>query len=533
MKRFPEWLEKAVFYQIYPPSFHDSNGDGIGDIPGIVGKLDYLESLGVNAVWVNPCFVSPFLDGGYDVSDYYKVAPRYGTNSDLKRLFREAHRKGIRVCLDLVPGHTSIQHPWFKASCRHTRNKYSDRYIWTPSAWNRGDGSIRFINGYAERNGNYAINFFYCQPALNYGFAEPAPEYEWQQPVDAPGPVAMRKELKNIMDFWLKRGADGFRVDMAASLVKNDPGCKQTIAIWREVRHWMQDRYPEAVLISEWAHPAKAMSAGFHADFMLHFGIAGYRSLFLDEDCFFQSDGGGDICGFLRPYLDQLSKTRRRGFIALPSSNHDCRRPHSEGRSPRQMKVFFSFLLMWPGIPFIYYGDEIGMRYLKGLASVEGGYERTGSRTPMQWDSSRNAGFSRASSQKLYLPIDSRKHRPTVEEQERRPSSLLNHVRRLLVLRELSPALQASGKIIPLYAKAGKYPFVFLRQRADEKFLVAVNPSAEPTTVRVDTAVIRNTMLEIGEGVTITPKGKQTAIAMAGVSHGIFRCGKGTGMLRP
>ncbi len=118
-RRNPEWLEEAVFYQIYPQSFYDANNDGIGDIRGIIEKLDYIESLGVNAVWLNPCFVSPFLDAGYDVADFYKVAPRYGTNSDLKRLFKKAHRRGIRVCLDLVAGHTSIEHPWFKASCRH------------------------------------------------------------------------------------------------------------------------------------------------------------------------------------------------------------------------------------------------------------------------------------------------------------------------------------------------------------------------------------------------------------------------------
>ncbi|TET49111.1 MAG: glycosylase, partial [Anaerolineales bacterium] len=117
----PAWLEEAVFYQIYPQSFYDSKGDGVGDIPGIEKKLDYLESLGINAVWINPCFESPFLDAGYDVSDYYKVAPRYGTNDDLHRLLAEAGKRNIRILLDLVPGHTSIEHPWFKASARHER----------------------------------------------------------------------------------------------------------------------------------------------------------------------------------------------------------------------------------------------------------------------------------------------------------------------------------------------------------------------------------------------------------------------------
>jgi len=171
----PQWLEDAVFYQIYPQSFYDANGDGIGDIRGITQKLPYLSDLGVNAVWLNPCFVSPFQDAGYDVADYYKVAPRYGTNADLVRLFEQARRRGIRICLDLVPGHTSVDYAWFQASCRPRRNRYSDRYIWTRSVWDPGVPPLRFINGYSDRDGAYAINFFYCQPALNYGFARPDP----------------------------------------------------------------------------------------------------------------------------------------------------------------------------------------------------------------------------------------------------------------------------------------------------------------------------------------------------------------------
>jgi maltose alpha-D-glucosyltransferase/alpha-amylase len=125
-RKHPEWLKDAVFYQIYPQSFYDSNADGIGDIPGIIAKLDYIKSLGVTGVWINPCFVSPFYDAGYDVADYYQVAPRYGTNDDLKKLFGEAKQRGIRILLDLVPGHTSIEHPWFQASQKHEKSQFSD-----------------------------------------------------------------------------------------------------------------------------------------------------------------------------------------------------------------------------------------------------------------------------------------------------------------------------------------------------------------------------------------------------------------------
>ena len=221
----PAWLKQAVFYQIYPQSFYDSKGDGIGDIPGIIQKLDYLQWLGINAVWINPCFVSPFRDAGYDVDDYCRIAPRYGTNQDLFRLCREAHRRGIKVCLDLVAGHTSIDHPWFKASCRQKRNIYSDRYIWTSSAISAANSTLSLIRGYSERDGNYVANCFDFQPALNYGFAKP--DQSWQQPVDAPGPLETRKELIKIMNYWLGHGVDGFRVDMAFSLVKMDPRHKE------------------------------------------------------------------------------------------------------------------------------------------------------------------------------------------------------------------------------------------------------------------------------------------------------------------
>jgi len=198
-KNSNEWIKEAIFYQIYPQSFYDSNGDGIGDINGIIQKLDYIQSVGFNALWINPCFVSPFQDAGYDIVDFYRIAPRYGTNAHLKKLCKEAHQRNIRICLDLVAGHTSIEHPWFKLSCKPGRNKYSDRYIWTSSTRVRPDGTLPFIRGYAQRDGNFAANYYYCQPALNYGFADPNPQQPWQQPVNAPGPLASRQELLKIM----------------------------------------------------------------------------------------------------------------------------------------------------------------------------------------------------------------------------------------------------------------------------------------------------------------------------------------------
>ncbi|MBW2092905.1 MAG: glycosylase, partial [Deltaproteobacteria bacterium] len=470
----------------------------------------------------------PFQDAGYDVADYYKVAPRYGTNADLIRLFKEAHRRGIKVCLDLVPGHTSIEHPWFKASCRHKRNRYSDRYIWTNSVWDSGSPPLKFINGFAERDGSYAINFFYSQPALNYGFAQPDPFRPWQQPVDAPGPQATRAELKRIMNFWLKKGADGFRVDLAFSLVKNDPDRKMTIKLWREIRHWLDQAYPGTVLVSEWGNPSEAFSAGFDIDFMLHFGVPGYVSLFFkgkDRRCFFDSRGGGTVCEFLDEYMKHYQKARR-GYVSIPSSNHDMPRANNR-RTKLDLEVVFAFLLTWPGVPFIYYGDEIGMRYVSGLPSKEGGYGRTGSRTPMQWDEGKNAGFSMAEANQLYLPIDKRKNRPTMLKQQSQPASLLNHVRRLIALRKSSPALSAKGKMIPLFARPNKYPFIYLRQRGREKYkyVIALNPSGQPAAASIDAEGLKDLRLEIGRGVTLAPGRKHIKFDMAGVSYGVFRAG--------
>ena len=152
-----QWLKDAVFYEIYPQSFYDTNGDGIGDLQGIIAKLDYIKGLGCNALWINPCFDSPFKDAGYDVRDYKKIAQRYGTNEDAAALFKAAHEKGIRVLFDLVPGHTSEEHEWFKASCRPEKNEYSDRFIWTDSCFASGDG-MPFIGGETPRNGTYILN---------------------------------------------------------------------------------------------------------------------------------------------------------------------------------------------------------------------------------------------------------------------------------------------------------------------------------------------------------------------------------------
>ena len=474
----PAWLKDAVFYQIFPPSFQDSNGDGIGDLPGITSRLDYIKSLGCNAIWLNPIFESPFMDAGYDISDFYKVAPRYGSNADARRLFREAHKRGLRVILDLVAGHTSIEHPGFKAACKAKPCKTRDWYIWSK---NFRDDKYWLVRGYAEHDGHYVYNFFYFQPSLNYGFANPDPAQKWQQPVTARGPREVRAMIQDVMRFWLDLGCDGFRVDCAFSIVKNDPDYRETKAYWREVHAMLAREYPGAALIAEWGVPHEGIDAGFHIDFLLHFGLPAYTTLFRQEarggSSYFQKAGQGSAETFLDTWREESRAAATRGYIALPTGNHDIPRI-SRNRSRRELDVAYAFLFTMPGIPFLYYGDEIGMAFQERLPSKEGGYDRTGARTPMQWGDGPAAGFSTAAPDRLYLPVDRRKSRPTVAAQEADPRSLLNHVRALLRLRREIPALGSDGAVEFLHGRDGGYPLVYVRRQGDRRVLVALNPAA-------------------------------------------------------
>lgn len=472
MIKQPEWLKSAVFYEIYPQSFLDTDGDGIGNINGITQKLDYIKNLGCNAIWINPCFDSPFGDAGYDVSDYKKVAPRYGTNEDLKNLFIEAHKRDMHILLDLVPGHTSVEHPWFKASMKAEKNEYTDRYVWTDSIWEEpvGMGSLR---GISDRDGSCAVNFFSHQPALNYGYYKP--EKSWQQSVDDEGPKATLAAMEDVMRFWLQLGADGFRVDMAGSLVKNDPEQKGTIELWKKVRAFLDKEFPDAAMVSEWGEPDKSISGGFHMDFLLHFGPSHYNDLFRCDEPFFSSRGKGSCREFVEKYLENYGKSDKKGLICIPSGNHDMDRLARRLNSD-EIKTAFGFLLSMPGAPFIYYGDEIGMRYVEGLTSVEGGYGRTGSRSPMQWNSCANSGFSSAAQEKLYIPQDPDSNRPTVEKQINDPDSIYSEIKKLIKIRKDNPALNNCSEIdFESYDKE----MIYLRKSENQTIKVIIAPAGK------------------------------------------------------
>ena len=507
MSKRPEWLDNAVFYEIYPQSFKDTDGDGIGNINGITEKLPYIKELGCNAIWINPCFDSPFGDAGYDVADYYKVAPRYGTNDDIVRMFKEAHKLGIHVLLDLVPGHTSWNHPWFKESMKAEKNEYTDRYIWTDSIWEepKGYGSLR---GISDRDGSCVVNFFSHQPALNYGFYKP--DRPWQQAMDAEGPMATRKAMMDVIRFWLSKGCDGFRVDMAGSLVKNDEDSKGTIALWQDVRSFLDKECPNAAFVSEWGEPDKSLQGGFHMDFLLHFGPSHYNDLFRCEKPYF--GGEGDASEFVKKYMESYEKSERKGLICIPSGNHDMERLAYYIKGDR-LKLAFAFLLSMPGAPYIYYGDEIGMRYIEGLTSKEGGYNRTGARSPMQWDDSKNAGFSTANADKLYIPIDPDTSRPTAKAQMEEVDSLRAEVKKLIAVRQAHKPLQNLGDIEFISDGSKGKPLAYIRSIGNEKILVVINPSNDAQEIS-----IKNKVSEIVYSFGKEAEIKDNSIKVKGVS---------------
>ncbi len=532
-KPLPAWLKTAAFYQIYPQSFKDTNGDGIGDINGIISKLDYLNWLGIDAIWLNPCFESSFQDAGYDVTDFYKVAVRYGTNDDLKRLFKEAHKRKMRVCLDLVAGHTSADHPWFKASQSATANPYTDRFIWT------NDSSVKpekHVAGKFERNGTYRKNFFDCQPALNYGFGQPDSTQTWQQAVTDAGAVATRNELVKIINFWMDMGCDGFRVDMAPSLIKNDPNKVETNKLWHGIRKEFQKKYPEGILIAEWGNPSSAIKAGFMMDFIIHLGNNGYSSLFFNKEgtyrrdtCYFDVAGVGTPTKFVDYYVEQLRVVGDSGYVCVPTSNHDFQRPHAGTRNTEeQLRVLSTFLMTIPGVPLYYYGDEIGMKFIPNLPNKEGSQltkgNRAGSRTPMQWDGSEGAGFSTAQPNQFYLPIDSSAYRPHVEAQINNPSSFLHFNRNLLQLRKKHPALGTQGKIKFVYAQANTYPLVYERTWGNEKFMVVINPSGKPRSIRIENSVNYQSFYPVlVDRCAISASATELKIDIAAISYAVFK----------
>ncbi len=473
-----KWLSDAIIYEIYPISFYDSNGDGLGDLNGITQKIPYLADLGINVVWINPFYKSPFRDGGYDVTDYYDVDKRFGTLLDFERMVKAFHDANIKVIVDLVVGHTSDKHPWFiKSKKANPDVKYKDWYIWTDSCFTPANKSI---SGMSKRNGNYLINYYAFQPALNYGFNEiKKGEEKWQWHYTDSRLTPLREEVLRIIKFWLDKGVDGFRVDLANSLVKADVDSKGVKWFWNIVINSAKQINPDCCFLSEWGDPIKAIECGFDLDYLCH-STQCYNELFRSESgtnltawleraehSYFCKDGKGSFNGFLQ-LANKIFQNKNSAYT-IPTGYHDIIRI-AQKKEIGVIKCIFAFILTFKCVPQIYYGDEIGIKHNFSV-NKDGGYLRTGARTPMQWNNSTHRGFTTA--KRGYLPTEKAKER-SVESQRNRVDSLYNTVKRLIALRKEYSQFSYSSNVEMI---CDGYPLQYQRTSDDGSVFVAINPT--------------------------------------------------------
>ena len=485
------WLDNAVFYEIYPISFFDSNNDGMGDLQGIIKKADYLKDLGINAVWINPIYKSPFKDGGYDISDYNEIDKRFGTMEDLDNLIKVFHEKGIKVVLDLVIGHTSDKHKWFKKSACIKRNEYSDYYVWSDSLFTNYPGLVK---GLYKRDAGYLPNYYASQPGLYYGFENPDPTQPWQLHYTDERLKPLREELLNMMRFYLDKGIDGFRVDLAGHLIKgavkfdenkpfddSDEGLDGLKWFWGKMINTIKSEYKDKVFIAEWVVPQKSIAkCGFDMDFLTHDTFA-FDELYRNEkglnldpyyergDNYFSANGKGTLENFVK-YIEYLyERLGDKGMFTAATGTHDeVRMP--TGKSPDLVKCIFAFMLTLKHVPMIYYGDELGIEHNYNV-SKDGGGIRTGARTPMQWTEGKNKGFSNKNTP--YLPTAKKKGQ-SVETQEKDENSILNCVKELIKIRKEYSALNVScGQ---KFVEKG-YPAVYERTDGKQTIIVLINPA--------------------------------------------------------
>ena len=445
------WWRDGIIYQIYPRSFYDTTGSGIGDLNGITAKLDYLSDLGVDALWLSPINPSPDRDFGYDVSDYLTIDPKFGTMADFERLIDEAARKGIRIIMDLVLNHTSDQHPWFLESRSSRDNPKRDWFIWRNG---KGNGQppnnwLSVFGGSAwqwdEASGQYYLHMFYKeQPDLN-----------WRNP-------EVHQQLLNVFRFWLDKGVKGFRLDVFNLYFKDAkfrdnpvrpfrlrPDQRQKMIhncdlpemmnVLAEIRELL-DQYDDAYVVGETFLGSPVKAAGYCGENALHQAF-----LFDFLECRWNPNCFSKV---VRQWKTALDKANWPNYVL---NNHDVVRSASrygQGEDDERLKVAAAMLLTLRGTPFLYYGEEIGMREVKLPRSrildpvgrrfwpVYKG--RDGCRTPMHWNTGANAGFSPGTP---WLPLHHDWLERNVENQESNPGSLLNFYRRLIALRRSEPVL--------------------------------------------------------------------------------------------
>ncbi|HEV2638401.1 MAG TPA: maltose alpha-D-glucosyltransferase [Actinocrinis sp.] len=460
-ERDPEWFKRAVFYEVLVRSFHDSNNDGTGDLKGLTSKLDYLQWLGIDCIWLPPFFKSPLRDGGYDVADYTDVLPEFGDLGDFVEFVEQAHARGIRVVIDFVVNHTSDQHPWFQASRTDPTGPYGDYYTWADDDKQFADARVIFVDTETSnwtfdpvRKQYYWHRFFHHQPDLNY-----------ENP-------AVQEELMAALRFWLDLGIDGFRLDAVPYLYQREgTNCEnlpETHAFLKQLRAMVDQEYPDRVLLAEanqwpadvvdyFGDPATGgdeCHMAFHFPVMPRIFMAVRReSRYPISEILAQTPAIPSGCQwgiFLRNHdeltLEMVTDEERDYMYAeyakdpRMKANVGIRRrlaPLLEN-DRRQIELFTALLLSLPGSPVLYYGDEIGMGDNIWLG------DRDGVRTPMQWTPDRNAGFSTCDPGRLYLPTIMDPvfgyQSTNVEAQTATSSSLLHWMKRMIEIRKQNPA---------------------------------------------------------------------------------------------
>ncbi len=495
------WYKDAVFYELHVKAFYDSNGDGVGDFRGLMEKLDYLQDLGIDCLWILPFYPSPLRDDGYDIADYYNVHPSYGTLADFRAFLKAAHHRGIRVITDLVMNHTSDQHPWFQDARRSPDSRYRNYYVWSQTYQKYADARIIFTD--TERSNwswdmdagaYYWHRFFSHQPDLNY---------------DNP---QVRRAMLRMIRYWLDMGIDGFRLDAVPYLYEREgTNCEnlpETHAYLREVRRAVEKSHPGRVLLCEanqWPQDVRAyFGDGDECHMAFNFPVMPrlFMSLRREDrfpivDIIEQTPGIPANCQwglFLRNHdeltLEMVTDEERdymyHEYATDPRMklNLGIRRRLAPllGNGRRQMELMTSLLFTLPGSPIIYYGDELGMGDNIYLG------DRNGVRTPMQWSGDRNAGFSRADTAALYSPLIMDPlygyQAVNVEAQLRSPSSLLNWTKRMIRARKRYPVFGRGS--IEFLRPENRKVLAYLRSDGEQTVLVVANLSRFSQPVELD-----------------------------------------------
>ena len=506
----PHWYRKAVFYEVLVRGFADANGDGSGDFSGLIERLDYLQWLGVDCLWLPPFFDSPLRDGGYDIRDYYSVLDEFGTIGDFKRLVAEAHARGVRVIIDLPLNHTSDQHPWFLASREDPEGPYGDFYVWSDTDEKYQDARIIFVD---TEESNWTFDpirrqffwhrFFSHQPDLNF---------ENPKVIEA---------IFDVVKFWLDQGIDGFRADAIPYLFEEEgTNCENlpaTHGFLRELRAMVDSMYPGRVIIAEANQPpeevveyfgteeAPECHMAFHFPIMprLYYALRDQKAAPIIETMRQTPDipVGAQWGTFLRNHdeltLEMVTATEREAMLGwyAPDSrmraNIGIRRRLAPllDNSRAEIEMINALLLSLPGSPFLYYGDEIGMGDNIWLQ------DRDAVRSPMQWNPDRNAGFSTADPGKLYLPVVQSLvyhfNHVNVEAQAAHASSLLHWNRQVLAVRKAHPAfglgvyrnVEASAECVLAFVR--ELPDGNAEGEQAETLLCVFNLSQHPTSTRL------------------------------------------------